>query len=43
MLVFDHDVDFVLKHDDVFKLHYINSNQMLTGLRLGVRLVTSDQ
>jgi hypothetical protein len=42
VLIFDNDINFVLEHNDVFKLHDIDSDQMLAGLRLGVGLVTRD-
>lgn len=43
MFVFYHNVNFVLQHNDVFELHNIYSDQMLTSLRLWVRLVTSNE
>jgi hypothetical protein len=39
--VFDNQIDLVLQHDDVLEVHDIDSDQMLTGLRLRVWLITS--
>jgi hypothetical protein len=43
MFVLNRNIDFVLQHDNVLKLHDINSDQMLSRLGLGVNLVTSDE
>jgi len=41
--VFDDQIDLVLEHDDVLEVHDVDGDQMLTGLRLGVRLITSHE
>lgn len=40
VLVLHHNVDLVLEHNNVFQLHDVHGDQVFTGLRLGVRLVT---
>ena len=42
-LVFDDQVNFVLQHNDVLQVHNIHGDQVLSCLRLGVRLVTGYQ
>ena len=40
-LCVSNEINFVLKDDDVFQLHYLNSCQMLGCLRLGARFIAS--
>ena len=42
-LVLDHQVNLVLQHDDVLEPHNVHRNQMLSRLRLWVRLVTGHE
>ena len=43
LLPVDNYIDFVLEDNNVFKFHDVNSQQMLSCLRLRVMLITSDE
>jgi len=43
VLVFQNDINLVLKNNNVFQLHDIDSDQVLTSLRLRVRVVSCDE
>ena len=42
-LILDHQVNLVLQHNDVLKSHDVHSDQMLSSLRLRVRLIAGDE